>query len=83
MTHPEDFCERCGGRNVTWFVDSDRFNTAVNRSEVVCPSCFVVAHEAATGMRTAWELVPSTPFRWIEDAGRSTPFLPPTQEAEK
>lgn len=74
--HPEDNCQRCGGLNPVWWVDSDRYNTAVNRAEVVCPTCFVFAHEAATGMRCVWTLVPDGPFRWIEDEGRSTPFLP-------
>lgn len=74
--HPEAFCERCGSRNPVWTVPSDRFNTAVNRGEVVCPSCFIFAHEDATGMHTVWELVPKTPFRWIGDTGRPTPYLP-------
>jgi hypothetical protein len=75
--HPEDFCQRCGGRNPVWWVDSDRYNTAVNRAEIVCPTCFVFAHEEATGMRCVWTLVPDGPFRWIEDDGRPTPFLAP------
>lgn len=72
--HPEDRCGRCGGRNVVWNVDSDRYNTAVNRSEIVCPTCFVIAHEAATGMSTVWQLTPMCPFRWIDPEGRPTPF---------
>jgi hypothetical protein len=73
--HPEDRCQRCGGHNIAWSIDSDRFNTAVNRSEIVCPTCFVVAHERATGMHCCWTLVPSAPFRWISDLGRPTPFI--------
>lgn len=62
--HPEDFCHHCGGRNVpSWFVDSDRFNTAFGQqhpySGIVCPGCFVDAHEKATGLTTTWELVPA------------------------
>jgi hypothetical protein len=72
--HPEDFCERCGARNPVWNVDSDRFDMAVNSSEIVCPSCFIFAHEAATGMTCCWQLTPMTPFRWIDDEGRPTPF---------
>lgn len=75
MTYDEGKCERCGGRNPVWSVDSDRYNMALNRSETVCPTCFVFAHERATGMKTVWELHPMTPFRWIEDEGRPTPFL--------
>ena len=72
--HPEDYCHRCGGRNVpSWYVDSDRFNMAFGPPNehpyngIVCPGCFVDAHEEATGMRCTWELRPSptTPFQWI------------------
>jgi hypothetical protein len=68
--HPEDYCHRCGGRNVSsWFVDSDRFNAALGPSGnhpfngIVCPGCFVELHEAATGLHTTWKLEPSVPFR--------------------
>lgn len=74
-SHPEDTCQRCGRFNPVWWVDSDRWNMALNRSEIVCPSCFVKAHEKATGMHTSWRLVPETPFQWIEPAGRETPFI--------
>jgi hypothetical protein len=75
MTHPEDYCQRCGSRNPVWTVDSDRFNTAVNRSEIVCPSCFIAAHETATGMKTVWQLTPYTAFKWVDNDGRPTPFI--------
>ena len=72
--HPEDYCHRCGGRNLSWWVDSDRFNAAFgSHSEhpyegIVCPGCFVEAHEKATGLRTTWKLVPEprVNFRPIE-----------------
>ena len=73
--HPEYRCQRCGGRNPSWSVASDRFNMACNRSEIVCPTCFIFAHEQATGMEASWDLVPATPFRWIDPDGRQTPFL--------
>lgn len=73
--HPEYICQRCGGRNPVWNVDSDRYNMAVNRSEIVCPTCFIIAHEKATGMSTVWQLNPMVPFKWIEDEGRETPFM--------
>lgn len=66
---------QCGGRDPSWFVASDRFNTALNSGAIVCPTCFVFAHEEATGMYTSWELVPASPFRWIEYEGRPTPWL--------
>lgn len=72
--HPEDYCHRCGGRNPSWWVDSDRFNMAFGPPEqhpyqgIVCPGCFVEAHEKATGLHCTWMLVPdpTTPFRSIE-----------------
>jgi hypothetical protein len=71
MSHPEDSCERCGNQNPSWSVDSDRFNIAMKalgleRSVIVCPSCFVKGHEKATGMSCSWNLVPGTPFRWLD-----------------
>jgi hypothetical protein len=74
--HPEDYCHRCGGRNVSsWFVDSDRFNDAFGPPEVhpyngiVCPGCFVEAHEKDTGLKTTWQLIPApgVGFRPIDD----------------
>jgi hypothetical protein len=31
VSHPEDFCQRCGARNPVWNVDSDRYNTGDGR----------------------------------------------------
>ena len=69
--HPEDYCHRCGGRNASWWVDSDRFNAAMGKpaehrwNGIVCPGCFVELHEAATGLTASWRLVPDPPFRHI------------------
>lgn len=73
--HPEDYCHRCGGRNPVWWVDSDRFNMAFGPPEqhpyngIVCPGCFVEAHERATGLRTVWKLTPDPTihFRPVDD----------------
>jgi hypothetical protein len=63
--HPEDYCHKCGNRNVpSWYVDSDRFNMAYGPSQdhpyngIVCPTCFVLDHEKATGLHGTWKLVP-------------------------
>lgn len=75
--HPEKYCHRCGGMNVSsWYVDSDRFNAALGHPNdheyngIVCPGCFVQLHEEATGMHTTWKLIPDpgTPFRWTPKA---------------
>jgi hypothetical protein len=72
--HPEEYCHRCGGKNVwSWHVDSDRFNVAMGPpaehqwNGIICPGCFVELHEEATGLRCSWTLTPYTPFHWIED----------------
>lgn len=64
--HPEDFCHRCGGKNVrSWYSDNDRWNTAlgslktgVNYNGIICPGCFVQLHESATGLQITWKLIP-------------------------
>lgn len=68
----EQRCQNCGGRNVSsWWVDSDRYNLAVDalsipRGWIICPGCFEAGHMLATGMVTSWELRPSIPFTWVE-----------------
>jgi hypothetical protein len=70
--HPEDFCHRCGNRNLhSWSVESDRFNIAMealglDSGAIVCPQCFVEGHEKATGLRTTWSLVPLDHFHPVE-----------------
>lgn len=64
-------CQRCGGNNPTWFVESDRFNMSVaalglTSVAIICPGCFVEGHELASGMHCSWQLVPASLFRWIE-----------------
>jgi hypothetical protein len=46
--HPEDFCHRCGGPNISWSVDSEAWNSVMRPvcetgrwSEIICPICFV------------------------------------------
>ena len=70
--NPENFCDRCDRENVSWFVDSDRWNMAAEalglpREAILCPSCFVIGHEAATQMTCSWSMQAGTPFRWIEE----------------
>lgn len=62
--HPEDYCHRCGGRNVTWYAPQDIWQEAVKYqlqrgiSGICCPSCLVQMHEAATGERLIWKFQP-------------------------
>jgi hypothetical protein len=61
--HPEDFCHRCGNRNLSWYVDSDLWNRVMrgpdgdDRHNVVCPPCFARL-AAEIGVDCTWELVP-------------------------
>lgn len=71
----ESPCDRCGGNNPSWFVESDRFNMAVEalgltKAVIICPGCFVEGHELATGMTASWTLVPASPFRWKPEEGK-------------
>lgn len=61
--HPEDFCGRCGRRNPVWWTPSDVWNEATGpeRELILCPSCFAVDHEAATGERSCWVFRVETP----------------------
>lgn len=62
--HPEDYCQRCGHRNMgSWFVAGTLWEAAKMAregdwpgSDIVCPQCFTEAFEAATGLGVTWEL---------------------------
>ena len=61
MNEAEETCEDCGRPNIVWFVDSDRWNTVVRTEgpdRMLCPSCFVLRWEFATGLQACWRLVP-------------------------
>ena len=73
--HPEDFCHRCGHRNITWYVmDAEAWQIAVRNqprlvSEILCPVCFALLYEANGGPGVhMWELVqyrkPAPRRRW-------------------
>ena len=47
--HPEDYCHRCGGRNILWSAPSEVWNPVMRPggdksgwlwNEIICPSCF-------------------------------------------
>lgn len=57
--HPEDFCHRCGRRNVSWYADSAIWNEIHGGSGPIwCPVCFATAYEQQTGQRVSWRLAP-------------------------
>jgi hypothetical protein len=58
--HPEDYCHRCGGPNISWYTPSGVWNPVMRPegesgkwSEIICPQCFV---ELAGG--GTWALIP-------------------------
>lgn len=62
--HPEDWCEDCGRRNISWFVDSQMWNAVARephgenyRDPMLCPACFVLRAEDA-GIVATWEIKP-------------------------
>jgi hypothetical protein len=70
--HPEDYCQRCLNRNITWTIASDRFNLAVKAlglrsTSIICIACFVEGHMKATGLRCSWTISPFTHFSWREE----------------
>ena len=61
MSHPEDFCQRCGGKNIKpWFAPSEVWNDVVGEREgILCPQCFVELAQASGKYTGAWELRPA------------------------
>lgn len=40
-THPEDYCQQCGGKNVIWSANNELWNMVMGGPEgIVCPQCF-------------------------------------------
>lgn len=56
--HPENKCEKCGGRNITWHADSDVWNEVARKDGwgILCPICFVKLAEKKGIIPTAWKL---------------------------
>lgn len=42
-SHPEDYCQKCKGKNTTWFADNDIWNKVMKgeSENIVCPRCFL------------------------------------------
>lgn len=65
--HPEDRCERCGGKNIVWFADSDTWNAHHGEFDILCPLCFAVLAEAGGFKVAGWRLAPGD---HSDEAGR-------------
>ncbi len=54
--HPEDRCDRCGGRNMkVWHVDNALWNRIAGDFSILCPICFAELAELS-GMLPIWVL---------------------------
>ena len=53
--HPEDWCDRCGGRNIVWLTRNDLWNSMSGGFSILCPICFVELCELS-GYKPLWVL---------------------------
>lgn len=79
MTHPEDTCERCGGRNLRWHAPSPLWNavmrdpaTGLDEWSIVCPRCFAALAEANGIAPPSWHFGPDADVShlWEDRDGR-------------
>jgi hypothetical protein len=80
--HPESYCHRCGGPNVSWFAPSPLWNAvmrdgSINGDEtfdgIVCPTCFAVLAAEQT-VASRWRLTAedvSVPLETVTPSGRA------------
>lgn len=62
--HPEDFCHKCGTRNMSWAtVTREDWLTATaawaaetGREGICCPQCFAEMYDERTGRKACWIL---------------------------
>ena len=55
--HPENRCDRCGGRNLhNWYADSDVWNRVAGNYSILCPICFSELARELGIAPTAWRL---------------------------
>ena len=58
-SHPEDWCQRCGGRNRVWFVQNELWNAHHADFNILCADCFIILAREH-GYDPVWELKPET-----------------------
>jgi hypothetical protein len=58
--HPEDFCHRCGNRNVSWAADSDVWGSVMGGDDpwhgIICMPCFTELRALVHG-ESGWSIV--------------------------
>lgn len=82
LVHPEEFCHRCGGPNVSWRAPSPLWNQVMRGgcingptqfNDLICPTCFAVLAEAA-GIADIWRFHPeriNVPLQLVTPSGRT------------
>ncbi len=88
---PEDYCHRCGGKNISWATPSDVWNPIMRPdgpdspwewNEIICPLCFAELFEARFP-NTSWEMRPDDLTRGAKAFRAEFPALaavPPVTE---
>lgn len=63
--HPEDYCHKCGTRNMLWVASREdwlaatsAWATETGREGICCPQCFAEMHEEQADGRVVWVLTP-------------------------
>ena len=64
--HPEDYCRRCGGPNLSWYTPGGTWDPVMRAepgapwkwNEIICPPCFASLHEQTHGKSITWALIP-------------------------
>jgi len=54
--HPEHYCHKCGGKNISWYVDNNLWNEVIGSGGILCPLCFVSIAEEKGINPIAWRL---------------------------
>jgi hypothetical protein len=79
-SHPEEYCHRCNGPNVSWSAPSPLWNAVMRGGsingpqefdEIICPTCFFVLADdrgVATGFRVDAQAL--VPFQTVTPSGR-------------
>lgn len=79
--HPEDYCHRCSGPNISWSAPSPLWNEVMRGGdingpwqygEIICPTCFAILAEAA-GVAQRWRVYAervNVPLATVTPSGR-------------
>ena len=67
-THPEDYCEQCGRKNIVWFAPNDLWNKHIRTGTtkpdpMLCPMCFIEILESKGYSPPVWEISPAIMLR--------------------